>query len=168
MRSTRSHTTVSRYRKRIHDEPGIDARSDNGHLCLAGCLVQPSDKATILRNRIGCLFGRRDDWHAALQDFFELREHARQLGAGAEHRDVGFSGCQRLAYAVGNSHSQPAAQLEDLAGVPADLRRIDVHRADQLKPFAHVELTRDGGADGSKTDEHHSNCHVGSGREKRL
>src|SRR5687767_6236379 len=99
MRSTRSHTTVSRYRKRIHDEPGIDARSDNGHLCLAGCLVQSSDKAAILWNRIRCLFGGRDDWDAALQHFFELREHARQLRAGAEHRDVGFGGSERLAYA---------------------------------------------------------------------
>ena len=97
--------------------------------------------------RVRQLLGRRDDRDLQLQDRLDLREDLLHRRARAEHDDVRLRRLDRLRRVVGHLDAKRAADAGDLAEIPADLGRIDVHGADNLESLARRDLLDDRRAD---------------------
>ena len=141
-------------RQRVHDEAGIHAGPEHGHLRLLRHRVHRARVAHVALRGIGQLLGRRDDRHPELQDRLDLGEHALHRRAGAQHDDVRLRRLDRLPGIVRNLDLERPADGRRPRRDRARLGRVDVDGADDLESLAGGDLPHDAGANGPEAEMH--------------
>jgi hypothetical protein len=132
----------------------------NGDLRFARHLIELFRKPPISRRGVRQLLGRRNDGKAQPHECLELRHHDLERRGCAKYRDVGFGRLRGLAHILGDLHPDRTAQLRHSADITANLAWVDIDCGHDTKAFAGRKLTRNCGADGSKSDVHHANRHM--------